>query len=211
MRTRTLGLWAIALLAAVGGVAVGLGALARLDGFSARATPSAAERIVARAVRGWAVPRGARGASNPVAFTSAVWAEGRAHFADHCATCHANDGSGQTEIGQNLYPKAPDMRLPDTQRLTDGELYWIIANGVRLTGMPAWGEGGPNDEVTWTLVHFVRHLSELTTEQLREMKALNPKTPEEIKEEQDDQDFLSGRDTDVSTGAPSHRQHKETP
>ena len=60
--------------------------------------------------------------------------------ADHCATCQANGGSGQTEIGQNLYPKAPDMRLPRTQNLRDGEIYYIINNGVRLTGMPAWGE-----------------------------------------------------------------------
>jgi len=208
MRTRTLALSALSLLLASVGALV---ALARLDGLSARATPSAAERIVARAARGWAVPRGARSASNPVAFTPAVWAEGRAHFADHCATCHANDGSGQTEIGQNLYPKAPDMRLPETQRLADGELYWIIANGVRLTGMPAWGEGGPDDEPTWTLVHFIRLLSELTAEQVREMKALNPKTPDEIKEEREDQEFLSGHDTDVGVSDESHHQHKETP
>ncbi len=146
-----------------------------------------------------------------MAFSPDVWAQARAHFADHCATCHANDGSGRTEIGQSLYPKAPDMRLPDTQRLTDGELYWIIANGVRLTGMPAWGDGGPNDVETWKLVHFVRHLSELTTEQISEMKGLNPKTPEEIKEEQEDLQFLNGSDVDVSSGDGSHHQHKETP
>ena len=208
MRARTLTLSAVALLAAIAGILVALG---RLDGLSARAMPSAAERIVARAARGWAVPRAARGASNPVAFTPAVWAEARAHFADHCATCHANDGSGHTEIGQNTYPKAPDMRLPDTQRLTDGELYWIIANGVRLTGMPAWGGGGPNDEATWKLVHFVRHLRDLTPEQIMEMKALNPKTPEELHEEREDQDFLNGTNTVVGPSDASHHQHKETP
>ena len=61
-------------------------------------------------------------------------AEGRDHFADHCATCHANDGSGNTEMGRGLYPKAPDMRLPATQNLSDAELFYIIENGVRLTG-----------------------------------------------------------------------------
>jgi len=64
-------------------------------------------------------------------------AEAKAHFADHCAICHANNGSGNTEIGRNLYPKAPDMRLPQTLNLTDGELYYTIHNGIRLTGMPA--------------------------------------------------------------------------
>jgi mono/diheme cytochrome c family protein len=167
--------------------------------------------MAARAARRWAAPSAARTALNPVAFTPEAWAQARAHFADHCATCHANDGSGRTEIGQNLYPKAPDMRLPETQRLTDGELYWIIANGVRLTGMPAWGDGGPNDVDTWKLVHFVRHLSELTPEQISEMKGLNPKTPGETKEEQEDQQFLNGNNVDVSSGNASHHQHKETP
>ena len=83
-----------------------------------------------------------RDTPNPVSFSDAVWVESRAHFADHCAGCHANDGSGNTEVGRNLYPRAPDMRLAETQRLTDGELYWIIENGVRLTGMPP-GATGP--------------------------------------------------------------------
>src|SRR3979490_1153268 len=99
-------------------------------------------------------------------------AEARAHFADHCAICHANDGSGNTEIGRNLYPRAPDMRLVATQRLTDGEIYWIIENGARLTGMPAWGDGSAQDVDTWKLVYFIRHLNHLTPDDLKEMAAL---------------------------------------
>src|SRR6266496_1210046 len=154
-----------------------------LGGFSTRAQPSAVERVVARTSRRLAVPSGERRARNPIPFSPEVWAESRAHFSDHCASCHANDGSGQTEVGQNLYPKAPDMRLADTQTLTDGELYWIIENGVRLTGMPAWGRGGGDDADTWKLVHFIRHLGELTPEQLDEMTQLNPKTRQEFEEE----------------------------
>jgi mono/diheme cytochrome c family protein len=71
--------------------------------------------------------------------TPEVLSAARSHFADHCASCHGNDGSRKTEIGWNLYPKAPDMRLPETQNLTDGEIYYIIHNGIRLTRMPAWG------------------------------------------------------------------------
>jgi mono/diheme cytochrome c family protein len=162
-------------------------------GFSARDAPSSVEKFVARRVRALAVPARARDARNPVSPSPDVFADARAHFADHCAVCHANDGSGRTTIGQNLYPKAPDMREPDTQRLTDGELYDIIQNGIRLTGMPAWGkEGDPNDEDTWKLVHFIRHLNELTPARLKEMETLNPKTPAEIEEERLDEEFLRG-------------------
>ncbi len=164
------------------------------DGFSTRSEPSAVERGVARAVRRLAIPARARDARNPVAFSAEVWEESRAHFADHCATCHANDGSGQTELGQNLYPKAPDMRLADTQRLSDGELYWIIENGIRLTGMPAWGRGDGNDTDTWKMVHFIRRLTELTNEHLESMKAFNPTTRAELDEEREDDAFLAGEE-----------------
>ena len=165
---------------------------ARAKGFSARAEPSAAERLIARAARRWAVPRASRDAVNPVPFEAAALVEARAHFADHCASCHANDGSGQTELGRGLFPRAPDMRLAQTQDKTDGELYWIIENGIRLTGMPAWGAGGGNDADTWKLVHFIRRLNDLTAADLEVMESLNPKSPHELEEEQADERFLSG-------------------
>ena len=176
-------------------IIAGCAFLLRLErGFSSRETPTVLDEAIARMIRRAVVPRNARAATNPIQFSSDVWAESRAHFADHCASCHANDGSGQTELGQNLYPRAPDMRLADTQRLTDGELYWIIENGIRLTGMPAWGTGRADDEDTWKLVHFIRRLDQLTPAQLKEMEALNPKSPGELEEEHADEDFLSGRD-----------------
>jgi mono/diheme cytochrome c family protein len=176
--------------------------IARANGFSARTPPTPVERVVMQAVHWLSVPRAARAAANPVAFSPDVWAQSRAHFADHCASCHANDGSGQAELGRNLFPRAPDMRLAQTQDKTDGELYWIIENGIRLTGMPAWGPGGGNDADTWKLVHFVRHLKELTPEHLREMAALNPRSPAEIEEEKADERFLAGEDTEAP--APHH-------
>src|ERR1044071_6103133 len=182
MRARNL-FW-LATAVAIGVIVV---TASRLNGLSTREAPTAFERALARAVQRWAIPRGARTAINPVAFSDEVWTEARAHFADHCASCHGNDGSGQTQIGQHLYPRAPDMRLAATQNLTDGELYWIIENGVRLTGMPAWGAGGGDDHDTCELVHFIRALGELTPEQLDEMKRVNPRSPVEIQEEIDDQ------------------------
>ncbi|MBI4476826.1 MAG: c-type cytochrome [Acidobacteria bacterium] len=192
----------------VAGLVAGWLYIRNAGGFSARATPTAVETIIARTARRLATPAGARDARNPVAFSSDVWAEARAHFADHCAICHANDGSGQTEIGQNLYPKAPDMRRADTQRLSDGEVYWIIRNGVRMTGMPAWGEAAGDDLESWKLVHFIRRLSELTPEHLEEMEAMNPRSPAELEEERQDREFLEGKPTEPSPGPPPHR-HKE--
>ena len=168
--------------------------LVNANGFSARTLPTPVERIVMRAIHRWSVPASARSLKNPIAFSPEVWAESRAHFADHCASCHANDGSGSTELGRNLFPKAPDMRLAPTQNKSDGELYWIIENGIRLTGMPAWGNGRNDDADSWKLVHFVRQLSQLTADQLKAMSAANPKSPAELQEEQDDERFLAGED-----------------
>lgn len=206
------------LLASVGvvilvGVAIAAFAVRTISrGFSARDEPSAVEALAAREMRQLAVPRRSRNLANPVYPSDEVLADARAHFADHCAVCHANDGSGNTVIGRNLYPKAPDMRLDATQSLTDGELYAIIQDGIRLTGMPAWGkEGDENDEDSWKLVHLIRHLKDLTPEQLKEMKKLNPKSPDEIEEERREEEFLNGGgeppDQPQNTEQSSHHQH----
>src|SRR5262245_12206489 len=100
-------------------------------GGSAKGQPGAVEEFGAGRVRNLAIARHAKSLTNPVKPTAEVIAEGRAHFADHCALCHANDGSGKTEMGQGMWPKPPDMRLARTQSLSDGELFWIIENGVR--------------------------------------------------------------------------------
>jgi mono/diheme cytochrome c family protein len=114
------------------------------------------------------------------------------HFADHCAICHANDGSGNSTIGQSLYPKPPDLRLPETQELSDGELFWIIENGVRFTGMPAFGGHHGSDQDSWKLVLFIRHLTHLTEDEKLQMERNNPKGPEDRDEEKEEEDFLHG-------------------
>ena len=176
-------------------------------GFSARDQPSALETYVARNARSMAVPSRAKSEKNPFAASPELIAEGRAHFADHCAICHANNGNGNTEIGQNLYPKAPDMRLPQTQNLTDGELYYTIHNGIRLTGMPAWGTA-EKDEDSWKLVLFIRHLPQLTPAEEREMEALNPKGPGEKQEEQEEEQFLNeGQPGNQAPKPPMQHDH----
>src|SRR6202521_5108969 len=157
--------------------AIAYGGFLMRRGISARKEPSATETAVARALRHMAIPKIDREEENPWATvaTPEVLKDAREHFADHCAQCHANDGSGNTEMGKYLYPRAPDMRLPATQNLSDGELYYIIRNGVPLTGMPAWGEPHQDqDDESWQLVLFIRHLSHLTPEEIKDMESFNP-------------------------------------
>ena len=139
-------------------------------GFSAREKPTRLEAFLARRARVLATPAGIRRLSNPLVSSPLNVAEGRDHFADHCALCHANDGSGKTMINEGLYPPAPDLREDETQRLSDGELLYIIKNGIRFTGMPGW-DG--DDQDTWKLVLFVRHLSDLSEKELELMKESN--------------------------------------
>jgi hypothetical protein len=183
----------IGLLVLLIAVIIGVGRLVQY-GFSARDEPTGVEHFVARRLRHLSVPRSERDANNPVPLTPEVLAMGRAHFADHCAVCHGNDGRGKTTIGKNLYPKAPDMWDEETQSLSDGEIFYTIKNGVRLTGMPAWGEDTPEEDLeSWHLVHFIRHLPQITVEELAEMRELNPRTRTEWQEAEAERAFLEGQ------------------
>ncbi len=164
-------------------------------GLSARNQPSSLESFLADRSRVLFIPVRARKLENPLPPSPVLIARGRDHWADHCATCHANNGSGDTEVGRNLYPRAPDMRSARTQSLTDGQLYYIIRNGVPWTGMPAWGNAdlGDLDSETWTLVLFIRHLPKLTPAEEAAMEKLNPKGAMEREEEQQEEDFLNGK------------------
>src|SRR5260221_14229565 len=176
-------------------------------GFSAHDEPTAVERTVARTMRHWAVPSDLRGRKNPVPLTPEVLAEGRAHFADHCAVCHGNDGKGETGMGRQMYPKTPDMTRATTQQLSDGGLFSIIENGVRLTGMPGFGSGTAESAAgSWTLVHFIRHLPALTPEEAAAMEKLNPKSPEEWQQMKAEGSFLQGGESPAAA-APEHATH----
>lgn len=105
--------------------------------------------------------------------------------------------------GKGLYPKPPNLRLEDTQKLSDGELFWIIENGVRFTGMPAFGGSAHSQEDSWKLVLFIRYLPQLTMEDRVEMERENPKGPHEHEEDQEEQDFLRGEPVQQKA-APEH-------
>ena len=174
-------------------------------GFSARIEPYALEVLMARQIRHLAIPSEKRNAQNPIPLSLDVIKESLTHFADHCALCHANDGSGQTPIGKNVNPKALDLRLPEIQSMADGEIFWVIHNGIRFTAMPAWGGNDLDKDLdSWKLVHFIRHLPQLSPEELDQMKALNPKTKKDLDEETAFGQFLQGDDAAAARTDSGH-------
>src|SRR5687767_167176 len=202
---RVVAVLALLFLLVVGGIMVWLHG----RGVSAREQPSWIEARAALFMRGWMIPSTYKGLKNPISNTQENFVEAREHFADHCASCHGNDGSGNTEMGRNLYPKAPDMRLPRTQNLGDGELFYIIENGVMLTGMPGWSTATPEGEnSSWQLVHFIRRLSSLTAEDLQEMERMNPVSRSQIDEERKVEEFLQGGTPTNTTPADPHAGHR---
>jgi mono/diheme cytochrome c family protein len=171
-------------------------------GFSAREQPTQMEAMLANTARNAAMPAALRDRTSPVAPSAEALQEGMAHYADHCAVCHANNGSGETMMGGGMYPKPPDLRQPETQVKTDGELFGIIENGIRLSGMPAFGGNGSAQAESWNLVLFLRHLQALTPAEEQAMQHLNPKSPAEMDEEKQEQDFLNGVDPAPATKKP---------
>ena len=101
-------------------------------------------------------------------------------------------------MGPNFYPRTPNMREPRTQQLSDGEIFYIVKNGVRFTGMPAWGDEHDVED-NWKLVHFIRHLPQIRPAEIEEMKRMNPLSAHEREEQKEDQQFLEG--------APKNERH----
>lgn len=176
-------------------------------GFDARGEPGALETAIALRLRAAAIPGEARDRRNPDPETDETFRDGLAHFADHCAVCHGNDGSGDSEFGPGLYPKPPDMRLARTQDLTDGELFYIIEHGVPLTGMPGFGTGEADGEAaTWHLVQFIRRIPTLTTEELEHMAELNPMSVDAWLQRLEEEEFLrGGGEPSARPAAPVHK------
>src|SRR5579862_162549 len=144
-------------------------------GFRATATPTQWEVTVARALRDFAIPFRERNAKNPLDPTWDSVRRGRESYFAECANCHGIDGAGTTHMGLSLYPRVPDLRAPATQNLTDGEIHYIIENGVQLTGMPAWGNAGgshrESSSNSWKLVLFIRSLGGLTQSEQEQQSA----------------------------------------
>jgi mono/diheme cytochrome c family protein len=77
-------------------------------------------------------------------------------YSDSCAVCHGIDGTGKTKVANGLSPEVPDLHAEHIQKLTDGEMFYIIKNGVRFAGMPGWDL---RDQQIWNLVFLLRQFA----------------------------------------------------
>jgi predicted CXXCH cytochrome family protein len=131
----------------------------RVRGFRATSTPSAGETAIARAVRNFAIPPTAHHAANPYKNDDISVERGRDAYLESCSGCHGHDARGTTALGRSLYPRVPNLRSAKTQSLTDGDLNYIIENGIQLSGMPALAR--PHAEgVSWEIVAYLRSTGE---------------------------------------------------
>jgi len=101
---------------------------------------------------------GYKDVKNPIAYSPDALREGQAHFGHHCQVCHGLDGQNTgVPFANKMSPPVADLKSEDVQGYTDGQLKWIIENGIEPSGMPGW-KGILTDDEMWKMVHFIRHL-----------------------------------------------------
>lgn len=119
-------------------------------------TPGDLETSVVQGVK--KVTIGGKDWKNPVPYTDASIKDGAEHFQHHCQVCHGLDGHATgVPFAAMMDPPVPDLSEKEIQEYTDGQLKWIIENGIAPSGMPAW-KGMLDDDEMWKLVCFIRHL-----------------------------------------------------
>jgi mono/diheme cytochrome c family protein len=137
---------------------------------AAAVPPGAVETRLARFALDRSVSRRAPKTANPLGKNPDILREGAEHYKSMCVTCHGAPGVDSSEIGEGLNPPAPDLTLQRVQRRTDGELFWIVQNGIRMSGMPSFGATHKERQI-WEIVAFLRHLPELTPEEEKALAA----------------------------------------
>ncbi|HKD78255.1 MAG TPA: cytochrome c [Candidatus Angelobacter sp.] len=119
--------------------------------------PSKVESTVANEVK-HEVTVGGKDVKNPIPYSADAVKEGEEHFGHHCGICHGLDGQATgVPFASKMQPPVPDLTSKDVQDYADGQLKWIIENGIGPSGMPGW-KGELSDEEMWNVVHFLRHL-----------------------------------------------------
>lgn len=154
-------------------VCAGLAALLVVSGsfdVAATNTPGRLEETVATFALDRSIARHAAAAHNPLSDSPSVSRAALATFRHSCVTCHGAPGVDPTDFGASLNPPAPGLTLSRVQKRPDGELFWIVRNGIRMTGMPAFGPTHSDREI-WEIVALVRHLPVLTAGERRELSS----------------------------------------
>ena len=155
-----------ALVALCAGIVLAAG----LVDFSASTPPSRVEERLATFALNRSIAAHAPKTVNPLAASPAAASAGLVLFRTHCVMCHGAPGVDPTEAGASLNPPAPGLTLPRVQKRPDGELFYIVSHGVKMTGMPSFS-GARSDQEIWELVAALRHLPRLTDEEKRQLRA----------------------------------------
>ncbi|HEX4439219.1 MAG TPA: cytochrome c [Thermoanaerobaculia bacterium] len=156
----------LVLLLILGGVVVVSGVF----DFAASKPPSALEKALAPFALNRSVAKRASNQKNPVAGSPETLSRALGAYREMCVTCHGAPGVDPSEIGEGLNPPAPDLTLAKVQARSDGELFWIVSNGIRMTGMPAFGPTHKEEQI-WRMVTFLRHLPELSKDEEKALAA----------------------------------------
>jgi mono/diheme cytochrome c family protein len=166
---RLLGLLVVAAVGVVAAAAVLVFLVMPRMQWDAAAGPSAAEAWVARYVLGHWVRANASDLRNPVQATADNLRDGEHEYDEHCAVCHGLDGSAHNAVGGEFHPAIPRLSR-GAMFLTDGEFYFILSNGIRLTGMPGFGTRQSSDDL-WKIILWVRHFPNLSAQERAAIQA----------------------------------------
>lgn len=119
--------------------------------------PNSAENTVVNDIK-HKITVGGKDWQNPIPYTPEAAKEGKEHFQHHCGICHGLDGQNTgVPFAQKMSPPVADLASAEIQKYTDGQLKWIIQNGIEPSGMPGW-KGILDDDEMWKMVHYLRHL-----------------------------------------------------
>jgi mono/diheme cytochrome c family protein len=136
---------------------VGTLAFRQLD-LSALQSPGQVETFLATQAKRILIYKNSRtGIPSPPNDLQASLEQGETLYGNDCAMCHGSDGHTLTDNGRWMYPRAADLTSRSVQQYSDPELFWIIKNGIRFTGMPGFGKV-ESDEHIWHLVRYIREL-----------------------------------------------------
>ena len=162
--------------------------------------PGSVESSVMKQVK-QKVTIGGKNDANPIPDNQASIDEGKGHFMHHCQICHGNDGQNTgVPFAQQMSPPVADLKSQDVQGYTDGQLHWIIQNGINPSGMPAW-KGILDDDEMWKIVRYIRHLPAKGSVGI----------PAVFKEEQEDHEQMHGAGKSDHAHAADHDHAHEKP
>jgi mono/diheme cytochrome c family protein len=165
--------------------------------------PSRAETRLANFAMNKSVIKRAPAGKNPFSPSPEVLREGLDHYKENCVVCHGAPGVDVSELGQGLNPPAPELTLPRVQNRPDGELFWIVSNGIRMTGMPAFSPTHKPDEI-WKTVAFVRHLEEITPAEQKTLKAATEEAEHHHEGEAEEKSETKAEEHPAPAATPGH-------